>query len=142
MKPRTTRQVFSELLEGEHRTLSQVWQEIREAYDAYGAGRRSPEFKIELAQALYEVQMQVFRFTGLDFVLRGCQEAVQGYYNRRVVWAHIFMDAGVPFKGSYLKEGSNYRRPWKVKQALAYAGKEISVKEAIALSEKHSWHRS
>ena len=82
--------------------------------------------------------MLLFKYTGKDFKLRWCEDAVEGYYARRWVWAQIFITMGVHLEGKFLQDGSNYHKPDKIRKALARAGKEIDVKTAVMLYEKFS----
>jgi len=96
------------------------------------------EARLELQQVMFGVQMFVYQLIGKDFYLLGCDDAVQEFYNRRKIWLEIFGLYALEFKSEYLDNGSNFRRPHKIKEALRRAGLEINNILANSLSRKYT----
>lgn len=133
---RRTSEVHNEILGGK----DQQWLSIvREAIELMEAVIKwdEAEMCLEFQQVLYALQMQAYQITGIDFQLRGCSSAVEGFYTRRRVWFEIFNEFQVPFKSEYLENGSNYKRAHKIKKALELAGVAIDTKQAVQLCLKY-----
>lgn len=96
------------------------------------------EANLELQQVIFGYSMWLYQLTGKDFYLRGCNDAVQEFYNRRKIWLEIFGLYNLEFKSEYLDNGSNFRRPHKIKEALRRAGLEINNILANSLSRKYT----
>lgn len=113
---------------------------VREAIELIEAAFKwdEAEMRLEFQQVLYALQMQIYQITRIDFQLRGCSSAVEGFYVRRKVWFEIFEEFQVPFKNEYLENGSNYKRAYKIKKALELAGVVIDTKKAVQLCLKYS----
>jgi len=129
--------VATELLAGEKVTWAEIKGELSETWDFWIRGQNLASY-YERAQVWLLLQIWFHQVTGKNFVLIGCQDAVQRLYDRRKVWAGIFLDAGVKFHSKYLREGSNYLRPMLVQRVLKKAGVNLSIRTCIILSERHS----
>jgi hypothetical protein len=96
------------------------------------------ELRLELEQLVFGVQMMYHQYFEKDFKLVFCSGAVEEYYDRRVIWLSIFDLFDKEFKVEYMEGGTNFRKPRKIKQALALAGVEISDLQARILARKYS----
>lgn len=96
------------------------------------------ELRLELEQLAFGAQMMYHQYSGKDFKLVFCNGAVKEYYDRRVIWLSVFDLFDKEFKVDYMDGGTNFRKPRKIKQALALAGVEISDLQARILSRKYS----
>ena len=127
--PRKASSVFVEILGGRPQKWTSIFIELAEVFEALFKWDIL-ELKLEYEQVLYAIQMQLHQWLGVDFYLRGCSNAVEGFYRRRDVWLNIFNRYNVEFKNEYLQEGSNYKRAHKIKKALELAGVKIGAREA------------
>lgn len=133
---RKASEVFNEILGRKKQSWWDIFKEILEFLDAL-TDLNWDEAELELEQVLYAFQMQFYQITKIDFYLKGCEKAVEGFYARRNVWLEIFDEFKIEFKNEYLEHGSNYRRAYKIKKALELAGVEIDAKKASELCLKY-----
>jgi hypothetical protein len=96
------------------------------------------EARLELQQVIFGYSMWAYQLTGIDFYLWGCEDTVEEFYNRRKVWLEIFQLYDLEFKSEYLDNGSNFRRPHKIKEAMGRAGLHINNMLASSLSRKYT----
>jgi hypothetical protein len=96
------------------------------------------EAHLELQQVIFGYSMWLYQITGVDFYLWGCNDTVEEFYNRRKVWLEIFRLYDLEFKSEYLDDGSNFRRPHKIKEAMRRAGFHINNMLAGSLSRKYT----
>lgn len=134
---RRTSEVHNEILGGKDQQWLSIVREAAELAEAVFKWDET-EMRLEFQQVLYALQMQAYQITGIDFQLRGCGSAVEGFYTRREVWFEIFEEFQIPFKNEYLENGSNYKRAYKIKKALELAGVVIDTKKAVQLCLKYS----
>lgn len=92
----------------------------------------------EFQQVMFGCEMWLYQLTSKDFYLVGCNDAVQEFYARRKIWLEIFALYNLEFKSEYLDNGSNFRRPHKIKEALKRAGLHINNILANSLSRKYA----
>jgi len=133
--------VYRDILGGkEHTADYYVKHCVKEIFEVLEALSRLAlaEAYLELQQVIFGIAMWIYQSTGRDFYLWGCMAAVQEFYNRRKVWLEIFALYDLEFKSEYLDDGSNFRRPYKIKQALQKAGMYVNIILAENLSRKYT----
>lgn len=128
--------IYKELLGGNRQSFKCILTEIFEVFEALGIGDFKEAAK-EFRQVLFELEMHLHHFTGLDFNLKFCGDVVDGFYARRKVWLKMFEEYDILFKSSYLKNGSNYQRPYKIQLAFQLAGFNMCIEKAEALKNKY-----
>lgn len=94
---------------------------------------RKEGIKEEFQDAAYAGQMLVSQWTGTNFPLLCCGDAVKKFLDRIETWEGVFRKRGVRFSVDYLAGGSNYRKAEKVVKAFKAAGHEVSLEEAEKL---------
>lgn len=129
MIKRKASKIKEELLSGRNYSFSYVLGEVLEVFEAL-LKLDFAEALTELRQVWYGLQMQFFQLTGVDFYLTGCEDVVQSFYDRRIVWRMIFDSLDREFKNKYLVNGSNWERPHKIVAALGLAGVTINAEMA------------
>ena len=129
------RDVHRELLGERNYSFSYVLGEAWEVIEALWK-RDIKEAKEELRQVWYGLQMQYYQLTGHNIRLRGCNDCVQSFFDRRKVWKKIFRKFGEEFSSDYLKNGSNYMRPHKIQAALGLAHVHITLQHAERLAKQ------
>jgi hypothetical protein len=90
----------------------------------------------ELEQLMFLVQVIYHQRTGADFEIRYCKNVLAEAYQRRRVWTEMFALLEIPFSNKYLENGSNYRKPHKIRAAFQMAGLRINVIHSVLLCEK------
>jgi hypothetical protein len=133
--------VHQDILGGKRRTIGyHISHGFNETLEVLEALRRLQigEARLELQQVIFGFSMWLYQLTGKDFYLWGCSDAVQEFYNRRKVWLEIFKLYDLEFRSEYLDGGSNFRRPYKIKEALRLAGMHINDILANSLSSKYT----
>ena len=128
-KRRKASEVHQDILGGKERVIKyhiiHCFNETLEVLEALSRFQFS-EARLELQQVIFGLSMWIYQITGKDFYLRGCADAVQEFYNRRKVWLEIFSLYDLEFKSEYLDGGSNFRRAYKIQEALRRAGLHIN----------------
>jgi len=94
-------------------------------------------FDLEFEQVLWGLQIHIYQLFKVDFELRFCNSVIEEDLFRRKVWKKIFSSFGVQFSNDYLLNGANYKRPNKIRKALALAGVDITEKQSVAVCEKY-----
>ena len=133
--------VYLEILGGKKYSLvyyvKHLFEETLEIFEAlFNAEYR--EAILETQQVIFVLEMLFHQATKIDFELKGCSQAVNEFYARREIWLEIFSLFDVAFKPEYLDGGSNFRRPYKIKEALRRAGVYVRDLHARSLSRKYS----
>jgi len=67
--------------------------------------------------------MWLYQRTGINFPVLGGRATYDKGVRRQVHWRRIFQAEGLVFEPRFLTGGSNWRKPAKVKAALALAMK-------------------
>ena len=128
--------VSKDLLNNRKYGCKYLFGEILEVFEALGK-LDFVEAKMELQQVWFAIQMLYYQNTGHDFYLRGVEEQVQSFYDRRIIWLKVFAYFGAreKFNNDCLVNGSNYMRPHKIIKALEIAGVYCSPYLAETLVE-------
>ena len=100
-------------------TFANVWSEVEEVFEC----RSWSELIDEIGDVLWTGTMWVHFKTGWELPVWDEAHLLKGL-ERQKVWRSIFEREGLEFSPRYLVGGSNYRRPAKVKAALALARAE------------------
>jgi len=130
------KQVCEELLGGRKYPLTSLVGEVIEALQAL-LKLDFKEFSGELRQIIFEAQIHIHQTTGLDFKLLFCEDVINEGYLRREVWIELFSLFDIEFHNKYLINGSNFRRPHKVKAAFWLAGLRLNILHTLNLSDKY-----
>jgi hypothetical protein len=129
--------IYTELFDSNSQSFKCLITEVFEVFEALYVLDFKEAAK-ECRQVLFELQMHLYHYTRLDFNLKFCNDVVDGFYARRKVWLKMFEEYDVLFKPSYLKNGSNHQRAYKIKLAFQLAGFNMSDEKAQKLKEKYS----
>lgn len=96
-----------------HGELVELWEEM---VRCNLAGIRE-----EFSDVMYSVYMAVYASTGWNVPMIGAGYAYKKFVARFARWEAIFEENGLDFHRKYLRNGSNYERPHKVRAALDLA---------------------
>ena len=99
--------------------------EGRELVDAI-KNRDMANVKEEIQDVLYNTQMVLHQRTGVDFPVVGASDSINKFLNRLDVWEKLFKDKNKPFSTDYMRGGSNYRKPSKIRGAFERAGIKVT----------------
>ena len=97
-----------------HHVLGEAWETLV-ALAGYGDVRE------EAQDTLIALQLWVYERTQLDWEMVISQRAMRKARNRRAEWELIFRREGLTFDPKWLRNGSNYKKPEKVKLAIELA---------------------
>lgn len=106
--------------------------EIKELYHAI-KDRDMGGIKEEAADVAYAAQMLLHQNTGINFPLAFGSVHVDKYKAREAMWKRIMEPRGVTYHPDLLVGGGNYRKPQKIRAALAAGGYNISNRELKSL---------
>lgn len=106
--------------------------EIKELYQAI-KDRDMGSIKEETADVAYAAQMLLHQNTGINFPLAFGSVHVDKYKAREAMWKRIMEPRGVTYNPDLLVGGGNYRKPQKIRAALAAGGYNISDRELKSL---------
>ena len=95
------------------------------------------EAKLEAQQVIFGLEMWLYQTTKKDFDMFFCNGAIEEFYYRRTVWLELFGLFDLEFRSEYLDNGSNFRRPHKIRQAFFAAGMYLHELHARLLSRKY-----
>jgi hypothetical protein len=126
--------VSEELLGGRKYPFSYSTGEMQELVEAL-RDMDKEGIKEEWQDVLYALQMYGHQNTGVDFKLRGVDDTLEKFRNRRAIWQKLFGSKGLEFDKQYLQGGSNYRKPEKIRNAFRLAGHELSDDDLVAMEE-------
>ena len=121
MTERTVGQLNALMFGGDRYPVKALLGEVKELLTAVWRRQWNAAAE-EASQVAFDVQHVLYGATGLDFKPRLCRRFVAELVHRAEVWSQIFSDKGLEFDPRWLRGGSNYRRPEKVKAALRAAG--------------------
>jgi phosphoribosyl-ATP pyrophosphohydrolase len=125
LHPNMASAVSQEIVQGRNYPLSYTTGEMKELAEAL-VNRDKAGIKEEWQDVLYALQLLAHQRTGLDFRLRGVDDALGKFRDRFDTWERLFDSRGVEFDKDYLTGGSNYRKPEKIRNACRLAGHELS----------------
>lgn len=96
--------------------ISFVLGELKELVEAASWA----EFIDELCDVYTGVILVVYETSGVDLHIRW-MSTVNKWIEREATWRNIFSKEGLEFSPKYLSDGSNWRKPEKIRAALAKA---------------------
>jgi hypothetical protein len=94
--------------------------------------------KEEVGDTAYAGQMLAAQATGLNLPILGADQQIKKFYDRINIWKKLFSDKGIPFSVDYLKGGSNYGKPDKIRNVFALAGQSLDDDEIVNMANKHN----
>jgi hypothetical protein len=117
----TVGQLGALMFSGDRYPVRSLLGEIAELLSAVWCGQWS-EARSEASQISFCLQYMLHSRTGLDMRPRLCRRHVEELVHRHEWWTEFFADYGRELNPSWLRGGSNYRRPEKVELARKAAG--------------------
>lgn len=128
----TAKEVSEMVIPGSKYPFSYLTGEIKELIQAIKA-KDKDNIKEEKADVLYAAQMLLHQNTGLNFKMRGADQTIDKFMQRREMWKDIMGRYGVEYHPNLLVGGGNYRKQSKIRAALKAGGYDISEQELSSL---------